>query len=541
MNPIAILFAVIVSALAVPAVYTAMSSQQQQELSTAAAIQMSRIEKAAEAYITANAGAIEGVATSTTPATITVPMLESTGYLPNGFHSVNPFGQTWEVQVIQPSAGNLQALVVSYGGNTVKGKVAGQVAEIAGASGGVIGGGSGEYAVPGCTGGEACGAYNGWSVNTSGYQNIQPGHFAALLAYSNGQMQSDYLYRVAVPGQPQLNQMQTNLDMGNNNVNNAQDVNVNQNVEAGPASPTGACVRNAQGHCEGQIEAAGTTQADLPSGAEGGIITRDVVGINGTVAEGTPTQYWQATMSDQGGGSVGSGGDLQLASPSGNYGIWADASNSGAQVVTNGTVQGGYVNSTGDVNAQYNSTASNAFSMDNGSWWANNTGDSSQTGNAYVGNTSIAGYAFSMGNSSWYATNNGDSSQTGNAYVGGQVTAGYDAVLGTAGGSANIGWGCGPNGSIATSANGNGQVLACQGGTWQAMGGNPTIVYNQSWGSTGGNAYYVTTAAMCEANGYAVGGGQLLNAGVYVSGGVPGAYNWYVWNWNDSINIICYN
>lgn len=73
-------------------------------------------------------------------------------------------------------------------------------------------------------------------------------------------------------------------------------------------------------------------------------------------------------------------------------------------------------------------------------------------------------------------------------------------------------------------------------------GGQPdNFVYDQGWGSTGGNTQYVTTAAMCVANGYAVGGGQLFNAGVYASGGVPGAYNWYGWNWNNLMIVICYD
>ncbi|MBU2742276.1 shufflon system plasmid conjugative transfer pilus tip adhesin PilV [Acidithiobacillus albertensis] len=486
MNPIAVLFAVIISALAVPAVYTAMSSQQQQELSTAAAIQMARVEKAAEAYITANAGAIESVATGSSPAVITVPMLESTGYLPNGFTSVNPFGQTWEVQVLQPTSGNLQALVVSYGGNSVKAKVAGQVAQIAGASGGVIGGGSGEYAVPGCTGGEACGAYDGWSVTTSGYQNIQPGHFAALLAYSNGQLQSDYLYRVAVPGQPQLNTMQTNLNMGANNINNAKNVNVNQNISAGVpgTAETGYCQTDAQGHCIGQIAAAGQSESDLPAGWWGGIISRDVYGT-ATIAAGTNNQV-SAYMNDA--GNIGANGN----------------------VVANGTVQGGYVNSTGDVNAQYNSTANNAFAMDNGSWWANNAGDSSQSGNAYVG---------------------------------GQVTANYDATLGTAGGSANVGWGCGPNGAIAANANGSGQVLACQGGSWQAMGSTNLVPIgtwnNIFWQPENEDLGWYNLCVMVS---YGTNGGGQTSVSP-VSG--PNAQGQYLWNFSsegdDNVVAECFD
>ena len=427
MNPIAFLFMIIAAAGLTPLLYAAISSQGQQEQATVAAMQMARIDKAAQGYITANAAAVEAASTATTPAIITVPMLVNTGYLPNGFNANNPYGQIWEVQVLQPAANQLQALVVSQGGQTVDAKQAGMVAQEAGSTGGVIGGGTGKFAVPGCNAGAACGVYAGWDVSTNGYQNVAPGHLAALIEYSNGQLQSDYLYRTAVPGQPQLNTMQTNLNMGANNINNAQNVNVNQNVEAGPA---GQCVPDADNHCTGEIEAAGTTEADFPAGWLGGMTTRDLKAED-SIAAGPPGQV-QAYMTDYGSGTKDSGGQVLVTDPSdGGYAAMNSTSTGSLpEIYTNGIVDAG--NGFG---------AGNYYAMYNGSWWANNAGDSSQSGNAYVG---------------------------------GQVTANYDATLGTAGGSANIGWGCSPNGAIAANANGSGQVLACQGGSWQAMGGNNT-------------------------------------------------------------------
>ncbi|WP_081577652.1 shufflon system plasmid conjugative transfer pilus tip adhesin PilV [Acidithiobacillus thiooxidans] len=502
MNPIAVLFAVIISALAVPAVYTAMSSQQQQELSTAAAIQMARVEKAAEAYITANSGAIESVATGSSPAVITVPMLESTGYLPNGFTSVNPFGQTWEVQVLQPTSGNLQALVVSYGGNSVKAKVAGQVAQIAGASGGVIGGGSGEYAVPGCTGGEACGAYDGWSVTTSGYQNIQPGHFAALLAYSNGQLQSDYLYRVAVPGQPQLNTMQTNLNMGTNSVNNADEVNA-------------------------QSE---TLAAGDPNGQYGALQIGNnyYYGDSSNAAVRTPGGFY---VQNQNGSEPASIDEVDNVNASGN-------------ITTPATVQGGYVNSTGDVNAQ------SALTVDGGNaWWANNAGNSSQAGNASIGGVVNAnggvgsGNYFATYNGAWWSNSSGDSSQSGNLYAGGQIHAGYDAWLGTADGTANQGWGCSDYGEIAASANGNGQALMCNGSSWQVMSsitGFPSVNVIQFTAIGNGQAY-LGNYIFCAGDGlYSPSGTDVI----VPSGGMNsyGQYAWYVgWSGTSGIRAICFN
>ena len=71
-------------------------------MGTVAAKQLHQVTAAAKGYITAYAGAIEGQSTATTPATITVSMLVNTGFLPQGFQAGNPYGQTWEVQVLQP-------------------------------------------------------------------------------------------------------------------------------------------------------------------------------------------------------------------------------------------------------------------------------------------------------------------------------------------------------------------------------------------------------------------------------------------------------
>ena len=463
MNPIGMMFALIAGVILLPALYTGISNYGDQIRATATALQMAHIQKAAEAYITTNAAAVEANSTASSPAIITVPMLVNTGFLPNGFNSMNPYGQTWQVQVLQPAANQLQALVLGVGGNAIPAKQSGMIATTAGDSGGVIGGGSGDFAVPGCAGGDACGAYAGWSVSTAGYQNVAAAHPAALIEYANNQLQSDYLYRVAVPGQPQLNTMQTNLNMGSNSVNNANEVNAQSETLAG-----------------GQ-----------PNGQPGAlqIGSNYYYGDSSNAAVRTPGSFY---IQNQNGS-----GPAQIAEVSN---VWGS-----------GELQGGYINSTGDVNAQWNSGATNAFAMNNGAWWANNAGDSSQSGNAYVG---------------------------------GQVTANYDATLGTAGGSANIGWGCGPNGAIAANANGSGQVLACEGGTWQAMGGGgftQVVGYQTSPDNSGVFGWF----KVCVNDGF-YGWGE--NANVYPAAG-PNAQGQFYWEWynyhldnHGMVNTIyCFN
>ena len=100
--PIMFVFAMAAVALMIPVMVSWMRQSDQTMLGTVAARQLYAVTQAAKGYITAYAGTIEATATPTTPATITVPMLVATGFLPQGFGAVNPYQQGWEVEVLQP-------------------------------------------------------------------------------------------------------------------------------------------------------------------------------------------------------------------------------------------------------------------------------------------------------------------------------------------------------------------------------------------------------------------------------------------------------
>ena len=334
--PFMFVFAIAAAALMIPVMVSWMWQSDQTMLGTVAARQLYAVTQAAKGYITAYAGTIEATATSTTPATITVPMLVATGFLPQGFGAVNPYQQGWEVEVLQPSPGDLQALALSTGGQPIPPRDAPRIGAEAGSAGGTVTGA-----------GTAQGSYDGWTVSLTNYPNPGVGHLAALIDYSNGQLQNDYLYRTAVPGQPQLNTMQTSLGMGGNDINNAN------NVQANSAQ----------------------------------------------LAGGNPN---------------GMSGSLQIGS---NF-LYGDSSNMAVR-----TPGGFYIQN--------------------------------QNG---TGNASINGVQ--------------------NISASGQIQAGWDATLGTAGGQANAGWGCGPNGSLAANANGSGQLMVCQNGTWSSAAGGATSTLN---------------------------------------------------------------
>ena len=343
--PIMLAFAFIAIALITPALIYGIQQNNQMMIGLVAARQMRDVTHAAKGYITTYAAAIEGTATATTPATITVPMLVNTGFLPAGFGQTNPYQQTWEVQVLQPSPGDLQALVLSQGGVPIQPAETPRIGAEEGGSGGSV-----------QANGTAQGSFGSWQVSLADYTNPGVGHVASLIDYSNGQLQSDYLYRTAVPGEPQLNTMQTNLDMGTNNITNAQNVSAN--------------------------------------------------------------------------GTLGTG--------------------------TNGSL------------------------------------------NAYLNS-------------------------------GGVVYAGDQMELGTANGAANVGWGCGPNGSVAANANGSGQTLMCENGTWQVMGAATSyLVWDAQYGGPSG----ITWANVCYEAGSSLGGfgGKYSgnNVHVYPVAG-PNAQGQYYW------------
>lgn len=166
-------------------------------------------------YVKDFASTIEATATATTPVTVTTAMMNAAGnYLPVGYSGVNPFGQTLVLQILQPSTGVLQALVTTQGGRAITDTK--QLVQIAAqAQAGFVpytnqGGNTGLNAA------NAYGAFGAWGpVSLSSFTNPGSGHLADLLSFSGASTQANnmYLYRVAVPGQPQLTSMQTDLGM----------------------------------------------------------------------------------------------------------------------------------------------------------------------------------------------------------------------------------------------------------------------------------------------------------------------------------------
>ena len=173
------------------------------------------VTDAAKKAIKANYAAYAASATAAVPVVITVPNLIAAGYLNTGFSSTNPYGQTACVLLIKPSGNQLQALVVTETTATAQ-KIPDATIALTAAQGGAQGG----Y-VPTTDPVNVYGAYGAWKIPIAPFntKNCSGTAFASgSLAYSiffdSDAMSNDFLYRNQIAGHPELNTMNTPLNMG---------------------------------------------------------------------------------------------------------------------------------------------------------------------------------------------------------------------------------------------------------------------------------------------------------------------------------------
>jgi len=306
---------------------------------TATAQQGVVFAKAVQDYVGDNGAAIASAASAGTPVTITQTMLTAGNYLPAGYSGTNPFRQTWQAQVLQPAAGRLETLVTSTGGNAISNPVQlRQIAAAMGAQGGYIPFANmlGDASMSPST---AVGAYGGWARPMGAFANPGAGHLALLLAFSGVQTNNGYLYRVAVPGQPHLNAMQTDLSMTDqggtaHDINgirtaNAQAANVAGQVTAGTYSGAGG---RFQVDAQGRIGAGGYAPGDLPPGWGGGVSAFDIYS-HATVGAGSGGQV--AASLNSSGAIRGANGDFQV-NPAGVVSMTARGSSGAGCSITAG-------------------------------------------------------------------------------------------------------------------------------------------------------------------------------------------------------------
>ena len=170
------------------------------------------VAEAVSKYLKDNFSVVLASATPTSPAEITIAMLRNTNYLPTGFSDTNGFGQAIVGLARKPNPDQLEVIVLTTGGQPISEIGIREVAENLGGPGGFVSS-MNPSVIQGVRG--------GWQVALSNFGvNPGAGHTASALFLMDGELANDYLYRNAVPGQPQLNTMNTVLNMGGNAIDN---------------------------------------------------------------------------------------------------------------------------------------------------------------------------------------------------------------------------------------------------------------------------------------------------------------------------------
>lgn len=186
------------------------------------ATHLSTVSQGARRYVKDNYDALLNQVKGGGNVTVTGQTLRDKGYLPAGFSLSNSNAQTYILAVTRNPAqtDKLVAFVLTAGGQDIAFKGQRYIAQNTTGLGG--------YIYPADV---ANGAGGGWQVNLASMGlSGQSGHLAAYLTsdvLAGGAEESDRLYRFQVNGRPDLNKMHTAIDMGANDLNNANVVDAN--------------------------------------------------------------------------------------------------------------------------------------------------------------------------------------------------------------------------------------------------------------------------------------------------------------------------
>lgn len=382
--------------------------------------QMKLALQGANKFVQNNAAPISAAAAPT----VTYSWAQIAASMPNGLSPTNPYGQTYQLAIQQIGVwpnNQLIPLVQTVGGQAIPDGELRAIAKLMGGSGGYI-----STQNPS----NAEGALGAWSVPLANVgANPGTGRLAGALFFQSAAQSNPYLYRAAVPGSPELNQMSTAIDMTGNNINSA-----------------------------GTVSAQKVT---LPSG--------------NSLQIGNGFFY-------------GDGANVALRSQPGGAAYIQDVNGNPADAFARS------VNASVNVNATNNITAGQEIYAGS---WLRTLGDGGVYFQKYGGglymsdSTWIRAYA---GRSIWTPQTLQADAQvsTGSLYSWGRARTGEWLQID---GVASEGVGCWPSGLVAQ--DGNGRLLACQGGVWQAPGSVPS---GTMCGNSQDGRYDWTGPGLCQGN-----------------------------------------
>ncbi len=154
------------------------------------------------------------------PMPLTMNALRAGTFLPSGFQDTNAFGDTYRLVVRKIGPTVLEVAVLTEGTdrlNDFETRTPTIASKIGPQAGAIADDGTGNMVIRG--------AFGGWESQISawgfGPGAIGEGRLASVQGYDSGEVIGDYLYRRPQPGHPEATTMFTNLDMGGNDLINA--------------------------------------------------------------------------------------------------------------------------------------------------------------------------------------------------------------------------------------------------------------------------------------------------------------------------------
>ena len=224
-----VVVALIIFAALLPTLFSLWESGMNAVKARQAAEHLVKVSKATAQYVKKHQDRLALQATPSGGPELTVADLIDEELLPEGFTERNAFGQTYRVYIRQPRNKELHAVTLTFGGRGHDDKdkkfvtsIIPSAASMAGASGGFVPGND----IPGLSQDMLRGAFGGWTLSLSGMgiASPGPGHLGALANFDEAGLAQDFLYRVAVPGNPELNAMRTELDMTDHALRGVQEI-----------------------------------------------------------------------------------------------------------------------------------------------------------------------------------------------------------------------------------------------------------------------------------------------------------------------------
>lgn len=393
---------------------------------------------------------------------IPIQTLVDGGYMYESFENRNPYGQEYNliaryVPSTNPgSEDRLETVVYTSGGEAITPGQANSIAQLVGAGGG--------FTMPEGDTSEVKSTFGGFTLDMQTSYGVDPGPgklVSAMFFNDEGSLVSDFLYRNAVPGRPDLNTMGTSINMDGNNINNVDALSAQRATISGKLFATDA-------EMSGQVSAGGAAVGANTLTSHGTTLLQGEVGIGGGAIAG---QALNVAGNVRFAGNTITTGNATVGSLSSNGTITAQGSittTGNASIAGNASVgslaSSGAINAAGNISTGGNVTAGTIYT----GGWFRSTGASGWYSETYGGGWYMQDTTWirAYGNKSIYTPGTiqaGTLTVDGNASIGGNLTAtgGVRSLKAGAPGSACSGGEIGQYGS---------DTMVCASGVWRVAG-----------------------------------------------------------------------